>query len=93
MISSVTEGIFGAFGNILAGFIGTLATIKDIIARLLGLLVMTMNAMQAGVLTGQSIVRGPPGQTSRGPMCFGPGTLVKMKDGSAKKKISSMRAR
>ena len=87
MLSSVTEGIFGAFGNILAGFIGTLATVKDMMARLLGTLAITMYAMEAGMTTGVSINNGPPGQLLRtlSNMCFGPDTLVKMHDNTEKK--------
>ena len=90
MIEDVTLHIFGAFGNILGGFIGTQRTVTDIVGRLLGLVVLTMNAMKAGVMTGQSANNGPPGQLLRA-ICFAPDTLVEMNDGSSKE-ISQCKA-
>ena len=61
-----------------------IVNIKDVFTKFGGTMSVMANIIEGGSLTGQSLWKGPIGETLR-TLCFSPNTLVTMADGSKKK--------
>jgi hypothetical protein len=79
-LASITENIFGVFLNLVTEFIKITVAIKDLIGKLVGIVVSLLYIMDGSLKTMQSTWNGPPGQMVRA-LCFHPDTNVKLKDG------------
>lgn len=79
-LSSILESIFGIFLNVILEMQKLIISIKDLVGKLIGLLVTSLYMMDASVKTMQSIWNGPPGQLLNA-LCFHPKTQVKLKTG------------
>lgn len=80
-ITNIIQTVFGVFLNILIEFQRVTINIKDIFAKLIGILATLMYVLEGTVDTMQSGWDGPPGQLVRA-LCFHPDTKVELKDGS-----------
>jgi len=80
-ITNIIQTVFGVFLNILIEFQRVTINIKDIFAKLIGILATLMYVLEGTVDTMESAWDGPPGQLVRA-LCFHPDTKVELKDGS-----------
>jgi len=81
-ISSIVENIFGVFSNIVIQFQVIVIGLKDIIGKLIGVMVTLMYVLDGSVMTMQSAWAGPSGQMVRALSCFHPETKIRQKNGT-----------
>jgi len=79
-IGDIVGGIFGVFLNILVEVQRLTINIKDMIAKLVGILAVVMYTIDGSMKTLNSTWRGPPGQLVSA-LCFHPKTKVMLKNG------------
>lgn len=82
--TGIVGGIFNKINNVTSEIIVMFTRIRDILARLIGTMVILVNTTNAGISTGESIMNGPIGQVIDY-FCFDPETLLTLIDGSQKK--------
>lgn len=83
--SSILEGIFGVFLNLVIEFQRITIGIKDLIGKTIGIMVSLMYVMDGSIKTMNSTWNGPPGQMVRAlGKCFHPFTNIKLKNGTTK---------
>jgi hypothetical protein len=81
--SETIESVFGVFLNLVIEFQRITISIKDIIAKTIGILVTLLYTLDGSVQTMNSAWKGPPGQMVRGlGKCFHPNTKMQLLDGS-----------
>ena len=87
MITSIIQNVFGVFLNLVIEFQKITIGIKDLVGKIIGIMVTLMYLIDGSVKTMQSTWNGPPGQMIRslGGMCFKPNTKIKLKNGSTVK--------
>lgn len=84
-LSTITEGIFGVFLNIVISFQKIMISIKDLVAKMIGVMVAMMHIMDGSLKTINSSWNGPPGQMVRAlGKCFYPETKIKLNNGTIK---------
>ena len=84
-LSTITEGIFGVFLNIIISFQKIMISIKDLVGKMIGVMVAMMYIMDGSLKTINSTWNGPPGQMVRAlGKCFHPDTKIKLNDGTIK---------
>jgi len=85
--TSIVQNIFGVFLNLVIEFQKITISIKDLVGKIVGIMVTIMYLIDGSIKTMQSTWNGPPGQMVRalGGNCFHPETTVKLKDGSTVK--------
>lgn len=85
MIRDTIAGVFSVFLNIIIEFQRTIINIKDLFAKLVGILASLLFILDGSVKTMESAWSGPPGQIVRkvGKMkiCFNPDTLLRLENG------------
>jgi hypothetical protein len=85
-ITSIIQSVFGVFLNLVIEFQKITIGIKDMIGKMIGIMVTLMYVMDGSVKTMQSTWNGPPGQLVRAlGHCFDPLTSIKLKDGQVVK--------
>lgn len=84
--TSIIESIFGVFLNLIIEFQKIIIGIKDVIGKVIGIMVTLMYVLDGSIKTMQSSWNGPPGQMVRalGGNCFHPDTLLLLKNGLVK---------
>lgn len=82
--TGIVGGIFNKINNVTSEIIVMFTRIRDILARLIGTMVILVNTTNAGISTGESIMNGPIGQVIDY-FCFDPDTLLTLSDKSQKK--------
>ena len=82
-LNTMVGDIYGMFVNVLIQVQGLVIKLKDTVMKLVGILMTFMYLIQGAMMTGQSINRGPIGETLRA-ICFHKDTLVTLKDGTTK---------
>ena len=82
-LNTMVGDIYGMFVNVLIQVQGLVIKLKDTVMKLVGILMTFMYLIQGAMMTGQSINKGPIGETLR-TICFHKDTLVTLKDGSTK---------
>jgi len=80
-ITNIVQEIMGVFLNLLIGIQQQLMALKDLFAKVIGLMVTCLYILQGAMWSMQSAWSGPPGEMLR-MMCFHPNTRVKLADGS-----------
>jgi hypothetical protein len=81
-LSTITEGIFGVFLNIIISFQKIMISIKDLVGKMIGVMVAMMYIMDGSLKTINSSWNGPPGQMVRAlGKCFHPETKIKLNNG------------
>lgn len=85
-ISSIVQNIFGVFLNIVIQFQKMIISIKDLVGKMLGIVVTILYVLDGSIKTMNSAWAGPTGQMVRkiGKIgsCFHPETIITLKDGS-----------
>lgn len=76
-IGSIVENIFGVFSNIVIEFQVVTIGIKDLVGKLVGILVTFLYMLEGADYTMQSAWNGPPGQLVQA-LCFHPDTEIQM---------------
>lgn len=85
-IAGIVENIFGVFSNIVIEFQVITIGIKDMLGKLIAILVTFMYMMDGANKTMESAWNGPPGQVVR-TLCFHPNTSIKLQNN----KITTMK--
>jgi hypothetical protein len=84
-LTTITEGVFGVFLNIVISFQKMMISIKDLVAKMIGVMVAMMHIMDGSLKTINSSWNGPPGQMVRAlGKCFHPETKIKLNNGTIK---------
>jgi hypothetical protein len=84
MITSIIQNVFGVFLNLIIEFQKITIGIKDLVGKIIGIMVTIMYLIDGSIKTMQSTWNGPPGQMVRalGGNCFHPETKIKLKNGA-----------
>ena len=81
--SSIIQSVFGVFLNIIIEFQKVTIGIRDLIGKVIGVVVTLMHTIEGSLLTMQSAWNGPPGQIVQAlGNCFHPNTKIKLKNGN-----------
>ena len=80
-LSTMVGDIYGMFVNVLIQVQSLVIKLKDTVMKLVGILMTFMYLIQGAMMTGQSINRGPIGETLRA-VCFHKNTPVNLKNGT-----------
>ena len=83
-ITNIIQEIMGVFLNLLIGIQKLTINIKDLFAKLLGIMASMLYVLSGTFMTMNATWAGPPGQLVK-MLCFHPDTLVKIKDNKIKK--------
>jgi hypothetical protein len=85
--TSIIQNIFGVFLNLVIEFQKITISIKDLVGKIIGIMVTVMYLIDGSIKTMQSTWNGPPGQMVRalGGNCFHPETSIKLQNGSVVK--------
>jgi hypothetical protein len=84
-MSNIVQSIMGVFLNLVLEFQKISIAIRDLIGKLIGVLVTIMYIMDGSILTMNSTWNGPPGQLVRAlGKCFYPETRIKLMNGNIK---------
>ena len=82
-VTSVFQNIFGVFLNLVIEFQKITISIKDLIGKLIGVVVTMMYLIDGSLKTMKSSWNGPPGQMVRAlGNCFHPETKIKLQNGT-----------
>lgn len=84
MITTIIQNVFGVFLNLIIEFQKITIGIKDLVGKIIGIMVTIMYLIDGSIKTMQSTWNGPPGQMVRalGGNCFLPETKIKLKNGT-----------
>jgi len=84
MITSIIQNVFGVFLNLIIEFQKITIGIKDLVGKIIGIMVTIMYLIDGSIKTMQSTWNGPPGQMVRalGGNCFHPETKIKLMNGT-----------
>ncbi len=80
-LSTMIGDIYGMFVNVLIQVQSLVIKLKDTVMKLVGILMTFMYLIQGAMMTGQSINRGPIGETLRA-VCFHKNTPINLKNGT-----------
>lgn len=82
--TSIIQNIFGVFLNLVIEFQKITISIKDLVGKIIGVMVTVMYLIDGSIKTMQSTWNGPPGQMVRalGGGCFRSDTKIKLKNGT-----------
>jgi hypothetical protein len=80
--SNIVENIFGVFLNLIIEFQKMILSIKDMVGKLIGVVVTILYVLDGSIKTMNSTWNGPPGQMVKAiGSCFHPNTKIKVKTG------------
>ena len=81
-VTTITQSVFGVFLNLITEFQKITIGLKDLIGKLIGVMVVLMYTMDGSVKTMQSAWNGPAGQSVKALSgnCFHPDVRIKLKD-------------
>ena len=80
-VSNIIESIFGVFLNLIIEFQRMIISIKDMVGKMIGIVVTIMYVLDGSIKTMNSTWNGPPGQFVKSTgSCFHPDTLIQLKD-------------
>lgn len=77
-ITNTIQSVFGVFLNLIIEFQKITISIKDLVGKIIGIMVTLMYIVDGSMQTMQSAWNGPPGQMVQA-LCFHPNTSVKIK--------------
>lgn len=80
-LSTMVGDIYGMFVNVLIQVQSLVIKLKDTVMKLVGILMTFMYLIQGAMMTGQSINKGPIGETLRA-VCFHKNTPINLKNGT-----------
>lgn len=82
-LSSILEDVFAIFLNVILEVQKLIISIKDLVGKLVGVLVTILFMLDASVKSMKSLWNGPPGQLLNA-LCFHPKTKIMLKNGKIK---------
>lgn len=82
-IINIVHGIYSVFLNIIIEFQRSTIAVKDMIGKMMGIMVSLIYMVDGSVKTAEATWNGPPGKLIRG-LCFDKNTLLKCKNGTYK---------
>jgi len=81
-VSDIIQNVFGVFLNMIVEFQKIIISIKDMVGKLIGIVVTIMYVLDGSIKTMNSAWSGPPGQLVRAiGSCFDPKTKLTLEDG------------
>lgn len=81
-VSEIIENVFGVFLNLIIAFQKILISIKDMVGKMVGIVVTIMYVLDGSIKTMQSAWNGPPGQLVKAiGSCFHPNTIITLANG------------
>lgn len=81
-VGNIIQNIFGVFLNLVVEFQKMIITIKDMVGKLIGVVVTILYVLDGSIKTMNSTWNGPPGQLVKAiGSCFHPETKIKVKNG------------
>jgi hypothetical protein len=81
-VSDIIENVFGVFLNLIVEFQKIIISIKDMVGKMIGIVVVIMNIIDGAIKTMNSAWAGPPGQMVRAiGSCFDPKTKITLDNG------------
>jgi hypothetical protein len=82
-VTNIVQSIFGVFLNMIIEFQKMIISIKDMVGKMIGIVVTIMYVLDGSIKTMNSAWAGPPGQLVKAiGSCFHPDTLVQLNDGT-----------
>ena len=85
-VTNIIQNVFGVFLNLIIEFQKMIISIKDMVGKMVGIVVTIMYVLDGSIKTMNSAWNGPPGQVVKAlGSCFHPDTLIKLKDGTIHK--------
>ena len=82
-VSSIIQNVFGVFLNLITEFQKMIMSIKDMVGKMLGIVVTILYVLDGSVKTMQSTWNGPPGKLVKAiGACFHPNTKIKTQNGT-----------
>jgi hypothetical protein len=82
-VTNIVQSIFGVFLNMIVEFQKMIISIKDMVGKMIGIVVTIMYVLDGSIKTMNSAWSGPPGQLVKAiGSCFHPDTLVQINDGT-----------
>ena len=85
-VSDIVENVFGVFLNMIVEFQKIIISIKDMVGKMVGIVVTIMYVLDGTIKTMNSAWSGPPGQLVKAiGSCFHPDTKIKLKNGETYK--------
>ena len=83
-IGSIISNVFGVFMNMLIEFQRITIKLKDMLAKIIGIMATQLYLISGNMMLFQSMNNGVPGQLVRG-LCFHPNTLIEVENGELSK--------
>jgi hypothetical protein len=81
-VSNIIQNVFGVFLNLIVEFQKIIISIKDMVGKMIGIIVTIMYVLDGSIKTMNSAWSGPPGQLVRAiGSCFDPKTIITLDDG------------
>jgi hypothetical protein len=81
-VSEIIENVFGVFLNLIVEFQKIIISIKDMVGKMIAIVVSIMYILDGSIKTMNSTWRGPPGQLVKAlGSCFHPNTMITLSNG------------
>jgi hypothetical protein len=81
-VSEIIQNVFGVFLNMIVEFQKIIISIKDMVGKMVGIIITILYVLDGSVKTMNSTWNGPPGQLVKAiGSCFHPNTLLKLSNG------------
>jgi hypothetical protein len=81
-ISDIIQSVFGVFLNLIVEFQKMIISIKDMVGKMIGIVVTILYVLDGSIKTMNSAWNGPPGQLVKAlGSCFHPNTLITLSNG------------
>ena len=85
-VSNIIQSVFGVFLNMIVEFQKIIISIKDMVGKMIGIVVTIMYILDGSIKTMKSAWAGPPGQMVKAiGSCFDSNTRIKLADGKLTK--------
>jgi hypothetical protein len=82
-VSDIIQNVFGVFLNMIVEFQKIIISIKDMVGKMIGIVVTIMYVLDGSIKTMNSAWMGPPGQLVKSiGSCFDPNTILTLADGT-----------
>jgi hypothetical protein len=81
-VSEIIQNVFGVFFNLIVEFQKIIISIKDMVGKMIGIVVTIMYVLDGSIKTMNSTWKGPPGQLVKAlGSCFHPNTMITLSNG------------
>jgi hypothetical protein len=82
-VGEIIQNVFGVFLNLIVEFQKMIISIKDMVGKMIGIVVTIMYVLDGTIKTMNSTWKGPPGQLVKAMgSCFHPNTILTLENGS-----------